>query len=224
MRGAAYVDGFNLYHGLDELNQPYLKWLNLWRLAEIFRRGHADTIEKVVFCTATFKGDTGKSARHRFYMDALRNVNVEIRMGHEGSEYCHCNKCQKGWYAPREKETDINVAMALYDDAIDNLFDVAFLVTGDTDQAATMKSMAKRFPDKRIIIVAPPNRDRNTQLKDLAYNRTQIKITTDMLDLALFPGLVTAEGKKAVVRPAEYAPPAGWIHPDDRPQKAKIAK
>jgi len=29
----AYIDGFNLYHAIDELAQPHLKWLNLWALS-----------------------------------------------------------------------------------------------------------------------------------------------------------------------------------------------
>jgi hypothetical protein len=33
---AVYVDGFNLYHGIKNLNKPYLKWLNLRSLAEKF--------------------------------------------------------------------------------------------------------------------------------------------------------------------------------------------
>ena len=29
-----YVDGFNLYHAIDDLNQDHLKWVNLWALSE----------------------------------------------------------------------------------------------------------------------------------------------------------------------------------------------
>ena len=33
-RVACYVDGFNLYHAIDDLRKPHLKWVNLWALAE----------------------------------------------------------------------------------------------------------------------------------------------------------------------------------------------
>src|SRR5829696_9188995 len=35
---ACYIDGFNLYHSIDELRKPHLKWVNLWALAESFVR------------------------------------------------------------------------------------------------------------------------------------------------------------------------------------------
>ena len=33
-RVAVYVDGFNLYHALDDLAENHLKWLDLWSLSE----------------------------------------------------------------------------------------------------------------------------------------------------------------------------------------------
>ena len=37
-RVAIYIDGFNLYHSIDELKRPQLKWLNLWALSELIVR------------------------------------------------------------------------------------------------------------------------------------------------------------------------------------------
>lgn len=44
MRGAIYVDGFNLYHAISDLGMPHLKWLDLWRLGSLIARGHARTL------------------------------------------------------------------------------------------------------------------------------------------------------------------------------------
>lgn len=35
-RVICYIDGFNLYHAIRDLKQPYLKWVNLWTLASVF--------------------------------------------------------------------------------------------------------------------------------------------------------------------------------------------
>jgi hypothetical protein len=35
-RVACFIDGFNLYHSVEELKKPHLKWLNLWGLAQAF--------------------------------------------------------------------------------------------------------------------------------------------------------------------------------------------
>lgn len=217
MRGAIYYDGFNLYHATDDLGQPYLKWCNLRRLGELIARGHATSIDRAVFCTAFFPGDHGKRVRHQAYVDALRLVDVETRLGHTTKEPMNCISCDRQWDQPREKETDINLALALFADACDDLYDVAFLVTADTDQASTVKAFRNRFPTKKIINVVPPGRMPSKQLADLCHGK--IKLTERHLDECVLPQAVMKEGERTILRPFEYDPPAGYVHPDDRPKR-----
>lgn len=219
MRGAIYYDGFNLYHATDELKQPYLKWCNLRRLGELVARGHAKSIERAVFCTAYFPGDHSKRVRHEAYVNALKLADVETRFGHTTTEPMSCRSCTHKWDQPREKETDINLALALFADACDDLYDVAFLVTADTDQASTVNAFRSRFPEKMIINVVPPGRTPSKQLADLCH--AKIKLTARHLDECAFPEMVTKAGEKTVYRPYEYQPPEGWVHPDQRPKKTK---
>jgi hypothetical protein len=222
MRGAAYIDGFNLYHAIDDLNQPHLKWVNLRRLVENLSRGHATWIGPVVFCTAYFpSNDFGKRIRHEAYVNALSNVDVTVKFGHIVHEPMSCKDCRRRWMAPREKETDINVSLSMVGDASRDVFDVAFLVTADTDQAATLRHMRDFFPQKKLVTVFPPGRPPSKHLRDLSDATMQL--TPDHLDLASLPILTSKEGRKAIVRPFEYAPPAGWVHPDDRQGRSSPA-
>lgn len=206
-RGAVYYDGFNLYHAVSDLGKPHLKWLDLWKLAELIGRGHCRTIERAVFCTAYFPNDHGKKTRHRAYVRALNLVNVQTQLGHTTKEPMDCRKCTHQWDQPREKETDINVALSVFDDARRDIFDVAFVVTADTDQAATFKFIRASFPEKRIIAVFPPGREPSKHLIDLSHNRIKIKLNENHLGQCLLPKLVTGTGDP-VLRPPEYDPPA----------------
>ena len=47
IRVNAYVDGFNLYHAIDELGHNHLKWVNLRALCEQFLRGPQYSLERV---------------------------------------------------------------------------------------------------------------------------------------------------------------------------------
>ncbi len=219
MRGAIYYDGFNLYHAVDELHQPYLKWCDLRKLGELIARGHARTIERAIFCTAYFPGDHGKRVRHEAYVKALKSSGVETRFGHTTTEPISCNSCDHSWNQPREKETDINLALALFEDACDDLYDVAFLVTADTDQASTVKAFRKRFPDKRIINVVPPGREPSKHLAALCH--AKIKLTARHLDECVLREAVVKDGEKTIYRPREYDPPANYVHPDDRPKPGR---
>lgn len=218
MRGALYIDGFNLYHAVDDLAQPHLKWCNFWKLAQHVARGHAREIVKVVFCTAYFKGDHGKRTRHEALVNASSLVGVTTKLGHTTTEPMQCKdaSCGHRWDQPREKATDINLALSLFADACDDVFDVAFLLTADTDQAATVDFFKSRFPDKTIINVIPPGRAPSQHLADRTHKK--IRLTADHFDLCALPEVVAVDGKKSVSRPPEYSPPEGWVHPDDRPK------
>ncbi|OYX51911.1 MAG: hypothetical protein B7Y97_03345 [Sphingomonas sp. 32-66-10] len=209
MRGAVYIDGFNLYHAVDDIGVPHLKWCNFWELARLITKGHAKTLEKVVFCTAYFPGMPGKRSRHEMFVRALDLVGVETRLGHVAKESVTCKlaECEFTWWQPTEKATDINLSLAIIEDAMDNVFDIAFLVTADTDQVATINSFRKRFPEKRIFIVSPPGRQPSEHLDRIAHGKVRLK--ERHFHQTLLPAVVTAAGKNSVARPTEYDPPFG---------------
>ena len=64
IRAAFYIDGFNLYHAIDDLGLPHLKWVNLFALArQLVRRD--ESVVRVVWCTAVNNKNTSKMLRWR---------------------------------------------------------------------------------------------------------------------------------------------------------------
>jgi uncharacterized LabA/DUF88 family protein len=202
LRVSVYIDGFNLYHAVVDLDQPYLKWLNLWKLSERLASGHGK-LDRVIYCTAWRDRDTGKKARHRFYVDALELVGVTPVFGHEADETLDCRACGSKWTVKREKATDLNLGLGLYQDALDDLYDVAFVLSADSDQAAAFAFVKKRFPQKKLFTVAPPGRPLSKHLYNLADGKKAL-IEKD-LHAAIFGKEVT-DGKRIVTRPREYDP------------------
>lgn len=213
-RAALYVDGFNLYHSIKDLNEPFLKWCNLWALGELIIPKNSQVLVRVVFCTAYYPGDQKKRWRHDQYRNALEVAGVECVFGHYIMEPKQCGNCGDTWEKPSEKETDINVALTLMNDAWQDKYDVAYLLTADSDQAATARAFSEAFPQRKLITVAPP--DRNFSASIVKYAHGKIALTKDHLERCLFPPLVFKDGKMGR-RPKEYEPPAGWVRPQDRP-------
>ena len=59
-----------------------------------------------------------------------------------------------------EKETDVNISVQMLSDAYEDLFDVALLLTEDSDQVGTIKTINKFFYDtKKIGVIFPPGRN-----------------------------------------------------------------
>lgn len=65
IRSAFYIDGFNLYHAIDEFKEPFLKWISYWTLAQILIPQKTEILVSVIWCTANRKDDYNKSVRHR---------------------------------------------------------------------------------------------------------------------------------------------------------------
>jgi NYN domain len=215
LRGGFYVDGFNLYHAIDDLKKPYLKWLSLRSLAKRVAKGHAHSVDRLVFCTAYFPGDFDKRKRHEAYNAAQIAEGVQVLLGHTTKEPMDCKVCKHRWDQPREKETDINVALSIFQDVSSGVVDVIFLVTADTDQAATLRFVRKFAPQVKIVVVTPPGREKSKHLRDLADSNPALDEVA--LDACVMRGMVSDPSGKLIVRPAAYAPPVGWVHPNDRP-------
>lgn len=219
LRAALYVDGFNLYHALDDLRQPHLKWLNLAAVGRLLVAGRPEDIVRIVFCTAIRTDDPTRITRHRAYVRALEGVGVVVLRGYFAEEQRRCRSCEAIWMHPSEKEGDTSLAITVIDDAHRDRFDVAYLVTADGDQAPVARMIRDGFPEKRLVTVAPPNRSHNFKIRDAAHSRSSI--TPELAERCLFPrGPLDAAGN-LVVRPAEYDPPPGWVAPSQRPKKEK---
>lgn len=211
-RAALYVDGFNLYYPIVDMGEggQYLKWASLWRLGELLAEPNDADLVKSVFCTAVPAHYPDKRDRHIKFNNAQRACGVTVLTGHhihDGEKYS-------------EKQTDINLALALILDGLDDVYDIAFLLSADSDQAATAKTFRERMPHKQLIAVAPPNRQVSDKVRP--YADKSFTLQRDLLDRSVMPA--TLAGKAGIIhRPVEYCPPEGWLHPDERP-KGKAPK
>jgi hypothetical protein len=214
-RAALYVDGFNLYHAIDDLSQNHLKWLDMWALGELLIPSKTQVLVKVVWCTAIRRDDVPKMLRHRTYIKALEATGVTCLQGHFAKEGRDCRSCGAQWQAPVEKQGDVNLAIAMVDDAHNDVFDHAYLVTADSDQAATVGLLKARFPHKPITTVCPPGRSHCKEI--LSHTALKISLTEAHLERCLLPKYIIVDNKPIAHRDPVYDPPKGWKIPAKEP-------
>ncbi len=202
-----FVDGFNLYHALDSLRQQHLKWLDLRKLFSHFVRSKSQIITQVLFFSAypTWKPDSYH--RHRLYVSALMASGVIPVMGHFKKKSKMCLKCGAKWEGHEEKETDVNLALALLDLAYKDMYDRALVLSRDSDLAPAIRKVKQNFPEKQITILAPHNYRHSAELIKAADDHTTISLKH--ISTSLFPAHIYDVGGNLVVeRPLEYAPPS----------------
>lgn len=203
-KAALYIDGFNIYHSILDHGEPWLKWCNLWRLGEILCRPHRAQLVKTAFCTAVPDEAGSSRDNHITYNSALRASGVTIVTGHHMIEPSGKRL---------EKQSDINLALELILDGCDDLYDIAILLTADSDQTATARRFKERFPEKKLVAISTLGRDVPAKIKSYTKHHAQLKL--NQLEEAIF-GDHVAGAKGTILRPVAYAPPAWWKHPDDR--------
>ncbi len=204
-RAAFYVDGFNVYHSLDDLKVPHYKWLDWWALGELLIPSKSETLVRVAMCTAIKTSDVEKQLRHRAYLRALESRGVQCLRGHFIEEDRNCRRCNHTWAAPVEKQGDVNLAISLIADAHKDIFDHAYLVTADSDQAATARMLKTDFPDKQLTTVVITGRSHSKEI--LAVADAKLTVSDTHITRCLFPRVI--EGPNAILRPKEYDPPGG---------------
>lgn len=205
-RVAFYFDGFNLYHAIDRLGFPHLKWVDLRSLAKHITPRHTTRLEKVTYFSAFATHLVPeKLQRHRAYVRALEARGVSCVMGRFKRHPVKCLKCGNTWQKPEEKETDVNIAVHLLDEAYQDLFDHAYLVTADSDLVAGVRLFKQRFPDKKLTSVAPPGRPHSKEI--LAVADGHIALNQEHIGRCLLPDSISdSNGTVIAVRPSQYNP------------------
>lgn len=155
----AYVDGFNLYHGLhDKYRRRYL-WLDLEHLVQRLRPG--DRVIAVRYFTALVRDDPPALARQRTYLDALSvhcGSSVEIVLGRYQSKTVSCRQCGSTWASYEEKETDVNIAVSIVADAAAAASDLALIISADSDLCPAIRTARSLNPRRGMIAAFPPRR------------------------------------------------------------------
>ena len=195
-----YIDGFNLYHAIDDLNDDTLKWLDLFALSQNILNKY-QTLNEVKYFSAyaTWRPDSYR--RHREYVKALEAQGVHTVMGRFKEKRIKCKAtCGQEFITHEEKETDVNIGAHLVADALQDKFDTALIISADTDLAAVIRLAREMVGEnKRVHAVAPPGRyARARELEHL------FEITKGKIRGAQFPSAIeTSSG--TIIRPKKYS-------------------
>jgi len=227
MRAIFYIDGFNFYF-LRTKDQPQFKWLNMKALAdEIVPAG--TNVERVNYYTAPVSGKIDHDAprRQQKLLSALRTVpevaihNGKFLYSEKWSALIHPPKAKPNGYlwnlpAPvlvlvaktEEKGSDVNLGVHLVRDAFMNAFDVAYVITDDTDLVEPIRIVTQEV-GKQVCIVAPCRaRGKNGRpvpapsLEAVASYKHYIDDSE--LAASQFPPTIARKGNRDLVKPSTW--------------------
>jgi uncharacterized LabA/DUF88 family protein len=156
-RVIVYIDGFNLYFGMKEAGLVKSKWMNLRLLVENLLHSNQELIE-IKYFTSRVSNNPDKQKRQSTYIEALETIGVKIYYGHYQSGSIECRRCGNIWPVYNEKMTDVNIATHMIMDAYQDKYDMAMLISGDSDLVPPIKEIHSKFNKKRVFVAFPPKR------------------------------------------------------------------
>ena len=203
-RVVGYIDGFNLFFGLRDSGLRRYYWLNPELLIQNLMKPW-QTLAGVRYFSARISpspGDPDKHLRQQTYLEAVETLaGVEAIYGHYLSKPKQCRTCGAQWQQAEEKMTDVNIAVRLLADAMDDAFDTAMIVSADSDLVPPVEAVRARFPAKRIIIASPPARQ---SAKLAAAANVCFTIGRKRLQDSQLPDNITKPDGFVLTRPASW--------------------
>jgi len=157
-RVIAYIDGFNLYYGLKSSGWRRYYWLNLQRLVQNLLKPNQRLVSTKYF-TSRISDPLDKQKRQAIYIEALETLtDFKIFYGKYQLNPRVCRNCNFQDFVPNEKMTDVNIAVELLTDVFQNQFDMALVISADSDLVAPVSAAQRLFTGKRVVLAFPPNR------------------------------------------------------------------
>lgn len=203
VRVISYIDGFNLYFGMRDSGLRRYLWLDLQLLSQVLLKPDQILLLTKYF-TSRISGPSPKQQRQATYLEALATIAAKDFQAHYGKFQETprlCQNCGKRDMVPGEKMTDVNIAVEMLADAFQNRFDMALLVSADSDLCPAIRRIRELFPQKQVIVAFPPGR-RSTELEKLAH--ASFVIGKGRLKSAQFPEEITTSSGFVLKKPATW--------------------
>lgn len=156
-----YIDGFNLYFGMKQAGFDNFKWLNIRDLSESLLKLGKEIVG-IKYFTSRVSNNPDKQKRQSTYIEALETVGIKIYYGHYQRDAIECRRCNNVWANYNEKMTDVNIATQMLVDAYQDNYDMAMLISGDSDLVPPIKAIHDLFKQKRVFVAFPPKRYNNS--------------------------------------------------------------
>ena len=168
-RVAGFIDGFNVYHAIDDqiksngkLQFRRYKWIDYRTLCEQYLEA-SDHLGRVVWFTAYVKWKSAAAeamkARHRVLARAMEERGVEVELGKFRPVTKKClATCRQLFNTFEEKRTDVKIALWIYRLAALGEYDKAIIVSGDSDLLPALEMAHAEVPEISFVNVVPIGR------------------------------------------------------------------
>lgn len=219
MKTILYIDGFNLYFRALQKRRG-LRWLNVQALAEELLFEDNEIIETNYFTArVNDRIDPGADVRQDAYLRALKTLpDLKIHYGKFATRRSWAKLCHPPVFRPEaeemdepwpetvriirseEKGSDVNLAVQLVRDGFQGRFDVAVVITNDTDLEGAIRTV-KEDAGLPVVLLSPVPEPHRT-LREAASSVKIIRASH--LKKSQFPDEIATSHGRVITRPETW--------------------
>lgn len=224
-----YIDWFNHYHSLfKKINEKWSNRSNEYKRCDLRKLAQSylsedEKLNKVYFFTALSERDKPARERHETYIQALRKMWTDVILW----KFNKVEKCFKNWKnileeiqpednnipallrftTYEEKETDVNIALKIFEDWIYDNYDKAIIVSWDSDIIPAIRrinELAKKWKirNKEFSALLFPRSRWKMIVKACKNNR--LTIDSKHIEACLFPNKINLWHWKFIRKPKSW--------------------
>ncbi len=147
--------------------------------------------------------------RQRLYLDAIRATpRLTVHLGwYAEKNPLRCEVCGHMRAAWEEKGTDVNIATEMLRDAYEDRFDLAIVVSADSDLVGPIQALG--VIGKPVRVLLPPGRKRAKHIRSIAASVENLKISHARV--ARLPDCIRRPGLSTLECPHKWMPPRCWV-------------
>ena len=210
-RVIAYIDGFNLFY--SSLKGTKNKWLDLVSLCEALVNSNQELIAVKYFSAqiGSYHTKPEKALRQKIYLEALQiSPKIEIRLGYfsvHKTKMPLAEDFDKGILSlvevirTEEKGTDVNLAVQMAVDAVQDKFDYAMLFSNDSDMSYSIQIAVKDCKKKVGLYIARDAISYKVLKENTCYIR---RLTQTLLASHQFPDEIKTKTGRVIKKPKDW--------------------
>lgn len=166
-------------------------------------RGSQQLVKVQYFTARLNQAAEDKRKRQLTYLEALETLPLlEIHYGTYLASPQECFKCGHTFTKYSEKKSDVNLAVKMITDALDDLYDTAVLISADSDLTPCIEAIRGYFPSKRVLLFFPPKRS-SMALRNACHTYCGV-LNKTTISKSQLPQTVKSKSGYPLVRPAHW--------------------
>jgi len=210
-RVIAYIDGFNLFY--SSLKGTKNKWLDLVSLCEALLKPNQELVVVKYFSAqiASLHTKPEKALRQKIYLEALQTSSkIEIRLGYfsvHKTKMPLAKDFDEGILSlvevikTEEKGTDVNLAVQMAVDAMQDKFDYAMLFSNDSDMSYSVQIAVNDCKKKVGLYIARDAISHKVLKENACYIR---RLTQTLLASHQFPDEIKTKTGRVIKEPKDW--------------------